>query len=109
MVHVYADFPKEVTKRPIIDQIWYDDNSLIKVTDMEVERTEDYGDEDCTKMVSIMRRCKIHIDKSIADDFKDVTYISTVRYNYYMPCYDMWDKTETKTVNPDGSITFTVA
>ena len=109
MIYVDADFPSERNHKVILDRNEYEDDNLIKITDKNIIRTEDYGDEDVTKMVSEVQSCTIHIDASIADDFKDVTHINFLRWYYYMPAYNIRGMTIEKTMNDDGSITFKVA
>ena len=109
MIYVDADFPSERNNRLICSRNEYENDNLIQITDKNIIRTEDYGDEDVIKIISDIQSCTIHIDASIADDFKDVNRISFIRWYYYNPAYSIRGNTIEKTMNNDGSITFKIA
>ena len=83
---VYVDYKGENRYN---NRLSYEDNSLVHVVNREFLGEDDYGDEDCTKMVTRIGTCNIVIDASIADDFKDISEITFVRYNYYSPAYSI--------------------
>ena len=78
-------------------QLSFDDNSLVKFHGMTCGDLENWGDEDCHKMVTNAFDCDIHIDKSIADQFIRRTErgndgyktIWFLRYDYYHPAFHL--------------------
>ena len=83
---VYVDYKGENGYQKSLS---YEDNRLVRVDNRDFLSEEDYGDEACTKMVTRIGTCNIFIDASIADDFKDISEITFVRYNYYSPAYSI--------------------
>ena len=111
MIYVDADFKNPDRKHRIYpDRNEYEDDNLIKIKNMNISRTDDWGDEDIQKVVSDVEECDIHVDASIAEDFEGVTVINFLRWNYYRPAYSikLSNKNVTRTENKDGSLTFSV-
>ena len=100
---VYVDYKGENRYN---NRLSYEDNSLVHVVNREFLGEDDYGDEDCTKMVTRIGTCNIVIDASIADDFKDISEITFVRYNYYSPAYSINYTHCKKEYLEDGSIVY---
>ena len=67
--------------------------------------TDNWGDEDCIKMVTEALDYEIIIKAAVADKFKDVTKISFFRKDYYRPCYHTIGNQE-KIIEPNGDIKF---
>ena len=84
----------------------YENDDLVKIKINKSQEPDNWGDEDCIKMVSVVTDCEITINPSIADDFQDVNSISFYRKDYYEPAYYIHAKNQTKTINDDGSITY---
>lgn len=85
------------------------DDSLIQVKPLSEGWTDNWGDEDCHKMVTTLTDCDIIIDKSLKDEFKEVENISILRYNYYRPCYHIDHSRSVlteKEEQPDGTIIY---
>ena len=81
--------------------------NLITVRPLRKGYTDDWGDEDCRKIVTSLDTCDVIIDKSIAADFKDITTISFVRYGYYKPAYHIDpNSSTTKEILPNGNLVF---
>lgn len=106
MKEVYIDCHPFKLNSIFPDRKTYDGN-LITVKKLCEGYTDNWGDDDCTKMVTSLDTCDVIIDKSIADDFKEVTNISFVRYGYYKPAYHIDpNSTTTKELLPNGNLVF---
>ena len=83
-------------------------NSLIQVVPLIEVSTDNWGDDDCHKMVTTLLSCDIIVDKSLKDEFKEVENISILRYNYYDPCYfiDHRSELKEKEEKSDGTIIY---
>ena len=107
---VYVDFRlKENAQSPVKglqQRISIDDSSKVTVRNIKVVDTIDCGDEDCTKMVTIVSGCDVYIDASESDLFENIIDITMVRYNYYQPCYDIDAESCEKEILADGTIVY---
>lgn len=87
----------------------YDDDKLITVKALTKGYTDNWGDEDCRKMVTLLTDCDIIIHPLIAHDFDTTTEINFVRYDYYKPAYAIDHDTKTvKEIKNDGTLIFHV-
>ncbi len=82
---VYVDI--KTTTKPY-DRIIIDESD-IKLSNITEVRTDNWGDDDCEKMVTTVSAMTIEISKNIAERFNDVTDIQMIRYNYYRPAYHL--------------------
>ena len=89
-----------------INSINIENNSLVKIKNIHELFEMDCGDEDCKKMITFVDKCDIIIDASVADKFNDVDQISSIRYEYYHPAYNIGSKDQIKEIDENGDIVF---
>ena len=89
-----------------INSINIEDNNLVKIKNIHELFEMDCGDEDCKKMITFVDKCDIIIDASVADKFNDVNQISSIRYEYYDPAYNIDSKDQIKEIDENGNIVF---
>jgi hypothetical protein len=99
---VYVDIKSEVT-RAIYDRLTIDESD-IKISNISVIDKDNWGDDDCIKMVTTVDRIDILIEPSKAALFENVVDIQMIRYNYYQPAYHLNCRQESIEKQPDGSI-----
>ena len=97
-----------INTKNTLERIDIDDDNAVKVSDVNVTDYSNWGDEDCTKMVSTVDSCTIEIDKSVAHLFKNIDEITFVRYNYYRPAFHINGSHTYKHICNDGSIVYTI-
>ena len=89
----------------------YTNNSLIRITyDNETAKTDNWGDDDCLKMITTVNACTITIDKSIARDFIN-KIIRFIRWDYYKPAvFIEWNENTLihRKLDKNGNLTYTV-
>ena len=84
-------------------------NDKIKVVVLKEGVEDNWGDDDCHKMVTTLTDCDVIISAELKDEFEGVEDISLVRYNYYKPCYYIdhnLAELKDREVRPDGTIIF---
>jgi hypothetical protein len=81
----------------------------IKIEDVKITHEDNWGDDDCIKMVSDVAKATIKISANVAKDFEDVTSINFIRYNYYQPAYHLVCALQSKETMNNGSIVFKYA
>lgn len=83
------------------------DADLIKVENITDSETDNWGDDDCRKMVTLVHSGDILIDKSIANEFDNAPGIQFLRWGYYNPAYYIDpDSAVTKETLADGTLVF---
>ena len=95
-----------VSESGIGKRLAFDDSSLVKVSPLSEGLTDNWGDEDCIKLVTTVTDCDITVDSSIVEDFSKIENLSFVRYNYYRPCYHITGRLAGKETLEDGSMVF---
>ena len=80
------------------------DNNKIRIKDIKIIDSDNWGDEDCIKMVTTITECNIIVDKSIASQLANCKKIAFLRWNYYKPAYHIIGKTQEFEYQNDGSI-----
>ena len=87
----------------------YDDDRLITIHNVKNGYTDNWGDDDCRKMVTLVNHCDIEINQIIAHDFDTVNEITFLRYDYYNPAYAVdHDTKTTKEILPNGNLVYHV-
>lgn len=97
-------------KNPLGNRKTYADDSLVSIHLLEKGETDNWGDDDCRKMVTITENCDITIAPAAAKDFKAVSNrITFLRWGYYHPAYYIPNTTKiTRIYHKDGSLTLQV-
>lgn len=80
------------------------DGRPITVSNATVVDKDDWGDEDCSKIVTMLSKATVKISAEVADRFKDVVHIDFIRYNYYSPAYHLCCKMQSMTKADDGAL-----
>ena len=101
---LYVDIPS--TPQKLMGRLSYDDDNLITIDVKKDGGSDNWGDDDCNKPVTTVFEADIKIDKSIADDFKNVNNITFLRWDYYRKAYSLHRTKQIKEILDDGSIIF---
>lgn len=98
---VYIDIKNDSSIIP--DRIILDDND-IKVSNIKEINSDNWGDEDCIKMVTTVSSIDIKITANAAHKFTNVKDIRMIRFNYYQPSYHLNCSMQSSDKLADGSI-----
>ena len=89
-----------------LNGITIDDNDAVSVRIIEEGDSDNWGDDDCIKMVTILYACEIRIKKAYAELFKNISRINMYRRGYYNPAYCIDDKSQDKYYAENGDLIF---
>ena len=90
-------------------RICYENDTLVTVNPLTPGITDNWGDDDCRKMVTLLTDCDITIDPSIAHNFDTTNEIHFIRWGYYKPAFAIDNQTKTtKETKEDGTLVFHV-
>ena len=98
---VYIDIKKETS--PICDRITIDESD-IEISNIVKIDTDNWGDDDCPKMVTTVSAIDIKIKENVASKFNEIKDIMIIRYNYYNPAYHLNCHQQSCETQPDGSL-----
>ncbi len=89
-----------------INGISINDNNAINIKILKKGESDNWGDDDCIKNVTIIYACEILIKKAYAHLFDNVSHIDMYRRGYYDPAYCFDDEAQEKHYNNNGDLIF---
>lgn len=98
---VYVDIKKDSSI--LYDRIILDDTD-IEVSNIKEINHDNWGDDDCIKMVTTVSAIDIKIKATAVSKLTKVSDILMIRFNYYQPAYHLNCSMQSCEKLPDGSL-----